>query len=276
MKTIDVSKIHGDFYTDDAFGSLSWSSNGQYVTYVAANPPNVNDKSALVEDWGEKFTGKGLPNVYLLDIINGTIQLIPVPENIIPAQPCISNDGNRLLISGFEHTVPLHGVYACPNRPASIWCGHLNGTSWLRVSDPNVHARSARWFASNSASGEIKEHIIWLQNRIGGPHNMCSELILHSEESITTITPIVYKPANKEEFPGIFVDTLLLDPILSVEVTNNASWCILTSQWRSRKVCYIQFLRYRNVLFSAFLLLTSKLGILQTLLHWKNRDVGLF
>ncbi|OMH78634.1 Acylamino-acid-releasing enzyme [Zancudomyces culisetae] len=111
-RCLDVTDIHGKFYTDETFGSLEWSHSGKYIVYMAepkefdaAKPiyklgsdeePSVDNKGKdkekvkekpkagmadqrkyeFNEDYGETFTGKRPPVMVLVDIYKNEVRQV--------------------------------------------------------------------------------------------------------------------------------------------------------------------------------------------------------
>ena len=74
-----IQTSHGDFYTDDYFGSISWSSDEKKIVYVATAPATETDDQYTYEpDRGEGFTGKGAPKIVILDLMTAKCTLLPL------------------------------------------------------------------------------------------------------------------------------------------------------------------------------------------------------
>jgi acylaminoacyl-peptidase len=76
-----------------------------------------------------------------------------------------------------------------------------------------------------------KTKLVWLENRVGGPHKSCSKLMLLSMDTsdISCVVESVHTP-NGGDFPGLYVDAL---PTRCW--SQDGSKVIFSSIWRSLK-----------------------------------------
>ncbi|KAM0754121.1 hypothetical protein T439DRAFT_378208 [Meredithblackwellia eburnea MCA 4105] len=144
LHEIDLGDDHGDFYVDDTFGPPSWHPNGHSLVYVAEAPkPKSTPEPKLDQykydpDYGEKFTGKKLPTVFLL-VLPGSpfaIEKTAKPaihrlthEDLLKntgfGQPVLlpSDESPRVLVLGYSALGDLRklGIVFCSSRPAALY-----------------------------------------------------------------------------------------------------------------------------------------------------------
>ncbi|GAA5942370.1 hypothetical protein JCM3775_003237 [Rhodotorula graminis] len=80
---LDLSNEHGDFYFDSTFGSASWHPSSTSLVYTAEAPSPKPDPSATrpsavkfeyTPDFGETFTGRREPTLFLLVLADSSFQ----------------------------------------------------------------------------------------------------------------------------------------------------------------------------------------------------------
>ncbi len=91
--SIDVEAAHGDLMTDSFFARISFNDSEDMVAYVAdivaEKGKSFDETFDEVEDWGEQYEGRRLPQVFVADFSEGVIIPIPLPEDALAAgQPC--------------------------------------------------------------------------------------------------------------------------------------------------------------------------------------------
>lgn len=128
---------HGQVYADAFFGSFAWSSDEQYIAYIAErNPPKSmsyfstgksgeeerkGSKFELREDWGETYRG-GNPSIFVVSVANETVAAVPgVPENISTGQVQWAPKNKNLIFTGWSTEPRRLGIIHCYNRPCAIY-----------------------------------------------------------------------------------------------------------------------------------------------------------
>ncbi|ORY01930.1 alpha/beta-hydrolase [Basidiobolus meristosporus CBS 931.73] len=224
---VEVTKVHGDFYTDATFGALSWSADESKLVYVAERniPDDSKVKFDLKLDWGERFNKKGLPVLVLLEIQEGEVKPLELEYHGSPGQPIFNPDG-KIIFTGYETEPRLYGIVFCHNRRTAIYQVNTDGTDLRMLSDESSSVRSPRL----SPDGRT---LVYLRNGAGGPHNMCTSLVKYdlASQSTSVLTEVVSE-AKPQEFPGLFVDQL---PKYCWITLNNATHLVCHTLWRSRK-----------------------------------------
>ena len=160
---LEVGKRHGDFDFSDTFGVPNWSEDGRAIVYTAealptAKPPPgalpTKDSFAYVSDYGERFTGKKYPSVFLLVLPGSPWQVnqsgntrLATPASAPPASISLyqltdplrfpdlgfgqavflpsldGHNGLRVLATGYEQLPDGKklGIVYCANRPARLY-----------------------------------------------------------------------------------------------------------------------------------------------------------
>ncbi|KAK9710609.1 hypothetical protein K7432_008332 [Basidiobolus ranarum] len=189
---VEVTKEHGDFYTDETFGALSWSADENKVVYVAEKniPDDSKVKFDLKFDWGERFNKKNPPTLVVLDISEKKVNIVELEYHGSPGQPIFNSNG-KIIFTGYE-----------------------------------TEPRSPRLSPDGST-------LVYLGNKAGGPHNMCTSLVKYdfSSQSTEVLTEVVDE-ASVKEFPGLFVAQL---PKHCWTTLNNEPHLVCHTLWRSRK-----------------------------------------
>ncbi|GJN94423.1 hypothetical protein Rhopal_007503-T1 [Rhodotorula paludigena] len=150
---IEVSKDHGDFYFDATFGPPVWHPSSAALVYTAEAPTPKPDpvatrpsdnKFRYTPDFGETFTGKREPTLFLLLLADSSFQeglqlgpdekaaisthRLTSPElagPVVFGQPAFlpTADKPQLVATGYAPTGDDRklGIVYCSNRPARIY-----------------------------------------------------------------------------------------------------------------------------------------------------------
>ncbi|KNC99354.1 hypothetical protein, variant [Spizellomyces punctatus DAOM BR117] len=229
VKSIEVTEKHGDFYTDDTFGSIALSSTESTVAYVAERKlPDLKgpDKFKFKPDWGEKFTKKAAPAIVLCNLDTEEITVVKDQEDLAVGQVLFGPNDDSLIFWGVKTHPRQYGILFCPNRLSGIYQTGIKGENLIRISAEDESARSPRFDSA-------RKTLFYISNPIGGPHFPCGELISYSfaDKSRRIVLPEVEKP-EPTDFPGLFVDRFAPDAVVG---TGDAQWIITHTNWRSRK-----------------------------------------
>ncbi|KXS10433.1 alpha/beta-hydrolase [Gonapodya prolifera JEL478] len=238
--SINVTTFHDDFYTDSFFGApsgLSWSHDDDTIVYVAQRKPSQDPptfKYAHAPDWGEAYTGKRTPVIVVANRVSARVTVID-PPGMSPGQPILV--GSTIVFHGLVETVPLNGALYCFNRPGGIYKCNLDGTGIVCISQVDKElklkgARSPRLLPDGDT-------VVFLSNPVdNATHNSCATLVQTKLDGsrLRVLVPPVISPASTAAFPGLYVDTLLPDPILTVTAGEGVRhFVILVTPWRSTK-----------------------------------------
>ncbi|KAH9036678.1 alpha/beta-hydrolase [Lactarius hengduanensis] len=244
--SVDVTKAHGAFYTDDQLSTLAFSPSETSLVYTAeANAPENNtddlfSKFRFLPDYGERYVGRKRPTLFLARWAQNaesraegaipTVHGITVPAtsdaSISFGQAQFVTD-DVLLATGYEFSEDGRrlGIMACYNRPTAIWELKLDlaqdaivALSATKLSDPTRAARSPRPIPGTSAA-------FWLSHELGGPHASCfslHKLALHAgtagaeTATASVLVPVVDKIRDgfMDGFAGLYVDNLLARPFV--------------------------------------------------------------
>ena len=224
--SVEVTKIHGPFYTDDYFGTLNWSTDEQQIVYIAEKlEPSDDTKFHHYYDAGEGYTGKRVPVCCIYDLKSQVVQVLDYNSLWGIAQPFFYK--NQLYFVGIEAEPTKLGVKYCTNRRTGLYKCSLDDPSKLeRLSDPEKSVRYPQLSPDQS-------EIVYLCNPSGsGPHASCDQIVsfnIHSGKE-RVIVDYVQEPKSINDFPGIYAYTI-----------KDYCWAstkslILTGIWRSRTV----------------------------------------
>ncbi|CAG8720772.1 19843_t:CDS:10, partial [Cetraspora pellucida] len=233
INILDVTDIHGEFYTDDEFGGLYWSNDEQKVVYVAEQKSLEDSderKFDYVPSWGEKFYNKRAPLIVVFNISANDAKVLPKFEKIDPGQVQFGPEDKSLIFIGYSNGPRRFGIAACTNRSAGIYQCQLDGSNLEHLSDNVEHARSPRLNLTG-------DRLIYLSNPSGGPHSRCSELYEYNFPSKQNrlIVPIVHSPSPSfhNNFPGIYSKCIPLKAFITID---GVEFILMHSSWRSQEV----------------------------------------
>jgi len=224
LSIIPTKGKHGYIYNDDHFGELCWSKDGKRIAYTAdKNKPKSysfwsSEKDAelqlkgtqynLTQDWGEGYTGKVLPRLFILDVESKTINEVEgIDESISVGQMSWSSrSSDRLAFVGWADSVRKSGVRYCINRKSSVY-EWREGSSITLLSGEDVVARTPRY----SPDDDI---LVYLSTDQLETHGTCVALkkVSFPSKKVTTLVDVVDVPKGEGSFPGIFTLTTGLTP----------------------------------------------------------------
>ncbi|RHZ56850.1 hypothetical protein Glove_396g76 [Diversispora epigaea] len=230
---LDVTDTHGDFYSDDHFGSLSWSNDEKDIFYIAERKSSDESNEKKFDynpSWGERLANKRIPAIINVEVV-GTGKIIVLPEfdKIDPGQVIFGPEDKTLIFTGYNKEPRQFGLAACTNRLTGIYQCDLDGCNLVHISSQVSHARSP---CLNLA----KDHLIYLSNPSGGPHAQCSELYEYdfSSKKNRLVIPIVRSPSESfnQNFPGLYGDRISSNSFATID---RNEFLLMHSYWRSRR-----------------------------------------
>ncbi|KAJ3160701.1 hypothetical protein HDU86_000460 [Geranomyces michiganensis] len=229
VKSIEVTDSHGDFYTDDTFGSLALSACEKKAVYIAeAKAPDDKspEKFVFKPDWGEKFTKKAAPRIVICDLQSEQVVVLEEQKDLAFGQVSFGPRDESLIFWGLSTHPRKYGILFCPNRRSGIYQSSLDGDNLMMLSSPDEAARSPRL-------DEKRETVFYLSNALGGPHYTCAMITAYSFGSKKTRVVLPYtETAKAAEFPGLFIDRL---PVAAIVGSGDAQHIVSSTTWRSRK-----------------------------------------
>ncbi|MCO5570642.1 hypothetical protein L7F22_024369 [Adiantum nelumboides] len=266
------ASIHGSVYAEGWFEGVSWSHDESYVAYVAeesATSKPVFGKTHVSftvqakdndahswkgqgdwqEDWGESYTGKGRPCLYVADLQNGSVQKVDgVPDDLSVGQVTWAPDDSQVLIfvgwptisSNFNTSRRL-GIKYCYNRPCALYA--VQAFQDDRISDSLssvwklTRSIGSAFLPRFSPNGKLLMFLSAEGAVTTGVHcgtNSLHILEWHGLEHLGTNVDIrevvsVAQPAGG--FPGIYCQSIIASPWLSDNRT-----VLLSSPWHSTQV----------------------------------------
>ncbi|KIK91169.1 hypothetical protein PAXRUDRAFT_831063 [Paxillus rubicundulus Ve08.2h10] len=263
--SLEVTKRHGQFNTDEYFKSFSFTPSETALVYTAeANPETTKalgddpyPKVRFIPHFGEQMYTKKRPTLFVFRwrpsnegmehtrVETRDISLVALSIDQLLSAPVVFGQATfvsetRLYATGYEQTTDgkLLGIKGCYNRPTNIWELVLSGTTdlatlskFVKVDIPGRSSRSPRVLFDRDRTPRT---LFWLSNLIGGAH--ASTVSLHSRDlkgrsGDKVIVDVVYDPGTRD-FPGLYTEyNLGSSPFLQ----HDGRTCIVVqSLWRSR------------------------------------------
>ncbi|KAG0694165.1 Alpha/Beta hydrolase protein [Suillus ampliporus] len=267
--SLDVTKYHDVFHTDEVLSSLSFSPSETSLLYTAeANIKGDDDPSddpypkfRYTPHFGEPSRTKKRPTIFLFrwtrsavftraakqDMLLCALSLAQAPQvPVLFGQATFATE-DVIFATGHDHTKDgrLLGVKGCFNRPMGIWelrlpeSASLHGTplgtriscNSLRLTSPERSCRSPRVLFTDS---QTPYRLVWLSNPVGGAHASCVSL---ESRDLTTgtnkvLVDTVMEPTSENDFPGLYTEyNMPSSPFLRRGDHENI---VLQSLWRSR------------------------------------------
>ncbi|KAG1796099.1 Alpha/Beta hydrolase protein [Suillus variegatus] len=267
--SLDVTKYHDAFHTDDFTSSLSFSPSETSLLYTAeANiigDDNASDdpypKFRYTPHFGELSRGKKRSTIFLFrwtrstaftkatkqDMLLIALSLAqPTQTPVLFGQATFATE-DIIYASGHEHTKDgrLLGVKWCFNRPMGIWeiklleSATVQGTPFgtkiscnaLKLTPSERSCRSPRVLYDKN---QTPTKLFWFSNPVGGPHASC--VSLESRDLTTGINKVlvdtVMEPTSENDFPGLYPNyNMPSSPFLR---RGDHTYIVLHSLWRSR------------------------------------------
>ncbi|KIJ61708.1 hypothetical protein HYDPIDRAFT_115515 [Hydnomerulius pinastri MD-312] len=268
VASLDVTKAHGQFHTDDVFKSLSFSPSETALIYTAeANPETTEGpeddpypKHRFKPHFGEMLFTRQRPTLFMLrwysphDATSFTrvakkdmsLTALTLPgslsDTMVLGQAVFAKEG-QVFVTGYEQTEDGRylGIQWCFNRPASIWeltlpkAGLIDGDSLgasVTCSAVKIElpGRSCRSPRVFFDLDGTAKQLLWLSHALGG--FSCSSLHVRdlSGETDDRVLVDAVSDAEEDQFPGLYTDfTLLANPF----IYNVAPSIVMQSVWRS-------------------------------------------
>ena len=148
---LDAKEVGKLLVGDVMVGGASWSADEATLAFVA-DAPAPEQKHAFGgefrfrEELGEKYVGVSSPRVYLLDLLEDTVEALePPPDCVYEGQPAFSPTKPRQLATvAWTTEYRKLGLIYCFNRPSAIYLRDLDEALAERLSSDAVQ-RSPRW-----------------------------------------------------------------------------------------------------------------------------------
>ncbi|XP_071675423.1 acylamino-acid-releasing enzyme 2 isoform X2 [Lolium perenne] len=287
-KEIHVDQsTHGPLFIDEWFQGISWNQEETFIAYIAEESPRptpafddagyrkegssekgCNSWRGLgewEENWGETYSIKGRPSLFVLDIASGEVRTVRgIAKSlsigqVVWAPPSSTGHQKHLVFvgwlehNGFQKTARKLGIKYCSNRPCSLYAircpfeepnadnaslsgGKSDSASVVTNLTPSI---SSAFFPRFSKDGKL---LVFLSAKCAvdsGAHNATDSLHKINWPSdwktdehldMIDVVPPVMCP-DDGCFPGLYCSSMLSDPWLSNHCT-----IILTSAWRSTQV----------------------------------------
>ncbi|KIJ61731.1 hypothetical protein HYDPIDRAFT_95961 [Hydnomerulius pinastri MD-312] len=266
--SLEVTKRHGQFHTDEFFKSFSFSPSETALVYTAeANPETVEEldddpypKFRFTPHFGETLYTRKRPTLFVFrwrpsgDAKNITrvakrdLSLTSLSLEQPPSIPVVFGQATfvtetRLYATGYEQTADgkILGVKGCFNKPSSLWelalpdedleTGLTTECTSVKVNMPGRSSRSPRVLFDTDGTAIA---LFWLSNPTGGAH--ASTVSLHSRdlkgESGDRIVVDAVSDPGSNQFPGLYTEyNLANSPFIRY---SGETYVFAQSLWRSR------------------------------------------
>ncbi|KAI6103028.1 Alpha/Beta hydrolase protein [Pisolithus sp. B1] len=264
--SLDVTKRHGPFHTDDFFKSLSFSPSETALIYTAeANPAVVEDLGddpypsfRFNPNFGEGLYTKKKPTLYIfrwreppsgvadfegrvpkkdLSLVSLSPTRSPFAQEVVFGQASFATE-TQIFATGYEQTVDgrLLGIKGCFNRPSSIWELSLTDQSDTdtiycaanKIEIPGRSSRSPRIFFDGNKKPCT---VVWLSNPTFGPH--ASTVSLYTYDLGEKLPRVLIEPEQTNDFPGLYTEYNLIDNPF-IRKSGEETYIVTQSLWRSR------------------------------------------
>ncbi|KAG0579472.1 hypothetical protein M758_4G100500 [Ceratodon purpureus] len=279
------ASVHGSVYSDEWFQGVSWSENEDYIAYVAEEPAkpkpvfgqnfvssNQSDTEILgagtwegqgdwMEDWGETYTGKRRPVIFVANVESGAVQTVEgIPKDVsagqvvwAPRTPSshLAEKGTQALVfvgwssfsSNFSTPRKLGMVY-CQNKPCYLYAVEAPVPERQRsISAPSAvkltEGITSALFPRFSPNGQLLVFLSCQAAVNSGVHTATNSLhsikwpahrVFSMPMQIKDVVKVVQR-ANKDGFPGLYCADLIANPWVA-----DSSTLLLSSVWRSQEV----------------------------------------
>ncbi|KAK9901675.1 hypothetical protein WJX75_007946 [Coccomyxa subellipsoidea] len=275
------AKVHGSIFNDGWFSAgVAWDSAEQRIAYVAEVPAEVEtpewggscqeaassegssdgakeEKGAAPktwqglgewqEDWGERYTGKRAPGLFVLDLRSWRVhRLKGTPQDSSVGQPVWSPSGEELVYVAWPHratnlpTLPgLLGIVHCLNRPCSLHSVSLPASSSADQAEASKTLTSGMMSAACPKFSPEGRTLLFMSHEAAarsGVHSATSAL--HTLDwpppggeapAPKLLTGVVQSPGSSSDaFPGIYATLLPEQPFLS------GRFALVNTQWGNR------------------------------------------
>ncbi|XP_058105448.1 acylamino-acid-releasing enzyme isoform X2 [Magnolia sinica] len=278
LKEIYVPQsVHGQIFTDGWFEGISWNHDETLIAYVAEEPSPLKpafdglgykkgasaDKDCGVwkgqgdweENWGETYSGKRQPALFVVNIDSGDIRAVEVDKSISVGQvvwaPTSSKSSYKHLVfvgwtsdNGPHQVSRKLGIKYCYNRPCALYAirapfHESNITEDLATAVNLTQGISSAFFPQFSPDGKTLLFLSAKSSVDSGAH--WSTESLHRIDwpadgkpcpsmNIVDVVPVVMCPEDGC-FPGLYCSSFHNQPWLS-----DGHTVIVSSIWGSLQV----------------------------------------
>ncbi|TXG72161.1 hypothetical protein EZV62_000740 [Acer yangbiense] len=272
--------VHGSVYVDVWFEGISWNSNETFVAYVAEEPSppkptfsqgykkgGSSDKDCGTwkgqgdweEDWGETYSGKRQPALFVINIDSGEVQAVEgISKSLSVGQvvwaPSAEGKGlyQYLVFVAWSSNTRKLGIKYCYNRRCALYAVRV----LLRKSEANelelkdnsfedfpvvnlTQSTSSAFLPCFSPDGKFLVFLSAKCSVDSGAHSATDSLHkiewptngkLSPSETIFDVIPVVLC-AEDGCFPGLYSSSIRINPWLS-----DGHTMILSSIWGSSQV----------------------------------------
>ncbi|KAL3679424.1 hypothetical protein R1sor_022380 [Riccia sorocarpa] len=275
--------LHGPVYADGWFEGVSWSHDEENIAYVAEEPcpplpkyghslfssgQSSRSEAELdagtwkgqgdwTEDWGECYTGKRKPMLFVANIKSGGVQRVEgIPKDISVGQvvwappPPVGDETQQLVYVGWTsyatnfNTARKLGMKYCYNRPCALYAVEAPSEARNGEQSPTPPVKltgeiSSAYIPRFSPDGK---QLVFLSAKAAvdtGAHCATNSLyalewpangVVTASLNMREVVPVMMNP-DTSGFPGLYVSSVIANPWLS-----DGSTLLFTSSWRSMQV----------------------------------------
>ncbi|KAI3854713.1 hypothetical protein MKX03_028091 [Papaver bracteatum] len=286
-KEIHIPKsVHRSVYTDGWFEGISWSSDETLIAYVAEDPcpskpvfdclgykkrgstekdcNSWKGQGDFEEDWGEAYSGKTRPGLFVVNIISGDVHVVDGISKSLSVGQVVwapkNDDLNQYLVfvgwpsdRGSENIVRKLGMKHGYNRPCALYtvkaAVHKSETDILETKGDRTEDKTAAINLTQGISSAFLpqfspdgKSLVFLSAKSAvdtGAHSSTDSLHRidwptdwkpHVSLKLVDLVPVV-KCAQEDCFPGLYRSSFLRNPWLS-----DGQTMVMSSYWRSSQV----------------------------------------
>lgn len=203
--------IHSVLITNSTIARVAWSSDENYLAYIAeAKPPKkasfwAEEEGAgkdylFRQDFGETLRDVTHPRLFIVNINTEEVKEIEVPSHVYPAQPVFRPGKKELVFVGYVKQDYHLGVQFMLNRPTVLIAYDIESQSFeeIKIEEGLMAAQMPKF----SPNGEILSYFGVPKGAL--THCMCLSLHImnYAEKLSRTLIDIVHE--NNDTFNGIF------------------------------------------------------------------------
>ncbi|KAF9933316.1 hypothetical protein BGZ67_004335 [Mortierella alpina] len=223
LHLLETTAIHDDYYSDSTFGTLEWSRDETKIVYIAERKKTEDavEKFNYKPDWGETFTGKRDPSLVVVSLETFDVKVLDSFErDMSPGQAIFTHDSKSLIFTGYHRDPQFFGIVYCQNRLTGLYQINVDGSGLKHLSVGLKSARSPRLNPDGTT-------LIFLSNKVNGPHAGCAKLckIDIASGDVSTVVDFVGKADSATGFPGLYIDQLPKHLwVSSTKIVTSSAW----------------------------------------------------
>lgn len=143
----NLKKHHSIVLKHAAFGRVAWSSDENFIAYIAEACPaksgsfwseeeTKGNQNLYKENFGENLREITNPRLFVYNLSENSTKEVSVPENIHPAQCTFVPNTHKVVYIGYEKTPFIRGLSAMLNRSSSLYLTDIQSTETKCLGKP--------------------------------------------------------------------------------------------------------------------------------------------